>query len=181
MRKDAGGAFWETALDVISLMDSVVGVAMNPTDVMAWVGLVADTVDLVPFITGVGEVTRAVTVTVNAADNTKDLVKSARKLYNTSDSSSAIRKMTGSYEILYESGMTYVGKGGFYRATTSAKRYADKGDTVVLIKWTSAKNRKEAFINEYHSMLKYGGPNNRTIKNSRSYNKIWGPGLALSR
>lgn len=126
-----------------------------------------------------GEVTRAVTVTVKATDNTQDLVKTARSIFNTSYKASGIRKMTGSYEILYESGKTYVGKGGFYRATTSAKRYTSGGDVVKSITWTSAQNPVEAFINEYHSMLKYGGPNSKANANELSYNKIWSPGKNL--
>lgn len=131
---------------------------------------------MLPFVTGVGEVTRAVTVTVKATDNTQDLVKTARSVYNASQKSSGIRKMTGSYEILYESGKSYVGKGGFYRATTSAKRNTLGGDVVKSITWDSAQNPMEAFVNEYLSMLKYGGPNSAANKNPWSYNKIWSPG-----
>ena len=178
-RRDSSGFFWETALDVISLGTSVAEVAMNPSDIMAWVGLAGDTIDLLPFVTGVGEVTRAVSVTVKATENSGDLVKAARKLYNQSDAASGIRKMTGSYEILYESGKSYVGKGGFYRATTSAKRYTSDGDVVKSITWTSAHDPVEAFINEYRSMLKYGGPNSKANANEWSYNKIWSPGKNL--
>ena len=71
-------------------------------------------------------------------------------------------------------------QGGFYRATTSAKRYADGGDIVKSITWKSAQNPVEAFINEYLSMLKYGGPNSKVVKNTWSYNKIWSPGRKLS-
>ena len=178
-RKDSAGFFWETVLDVLSLSASIVEVAMNPTDIMAWVSLAGDAIDLIPFVTGVGEVTRAVSVTVKATENTGDLVKAARKLYNQSDAASGIRKLTGSYEIIYESGMTYVGKGGFYRATTSAKKHLNADDKVMEIIWSSAKDNKSAFIDEFKKMLKHGGPNNREIHNALSFNRIWSPGRNL--
>ena len=146
---------------------------------MAWVCLAGDAVDLIPFVTGVGEATRAVTLTLSATENTVDLVQTARKIYNTSNKNSALRRMTGSYEILYESGKSYVGKGGFYRATTSAKRYTKDGDIVKSITWTSAQNSTEAFINEFLSMVKFGGPNGGKYTNELSYNKIWSPGKKL--
>ena len=62
MRKDASGAVWETAFDVGSLAVSVIEVAINPTEVWAWASLAGDVVDLVPFITGIGETVRVVHV-----------------------------------------------------------------------------------------------------------------------
>jgi len=178
-RVDSSGYFWETALDLLSLGTSIVEVACNPSDIMAWVSLAGDAIDLLPFVTGVGEVTRAVSVTMKATDNTGDLVKAARRLYNQSDAASGIRKLTGSYEIIYESGMTYVGKGGFYRATTSAKKHLNAADKVMEIIWSSAKDDKAAFIDEFKKMLKHGGPNNREIHNALSFNRIWSPGRNL--
>ena len=67
-RTDNGGAFWETVFDVVSLAFSVVDVVANPTDPRAWIGLAGDTVDLIPFVTGVGEVTRAVTTVTRIAE-----------------------------------------------------------------------------------------------------------------
>ena len=75
-RKDVGGAFFfDTIFDVVSLVVSIVDVANNPTDPMAWVGLAADVVDLIPGITGVGEAVRAVNTgkkAVNTVDNLVD-------------------------------------------------------------------------------------------------------------
>ena len=174
---DKSGNAWETIVDVVSLCTSVAEVMVNPADPWAWAGLVGDAVDLVPFVTGVGEVTRAAEITVKALGDADDVVKATRRLYNSSGISSAVRKMTGSYEIKYASGQTYIGKGGLYRATQSANRYVKiKKDTVKSITWKPAKNNREAFINEYKSMCKYGGPNNKKIKNKKSYNRIWSPG-----
>ena len=176
MRMDTSGAFWETVFDVVSLCASVAEVAINPTDPWAWAGLVGDAVDLIPFVTGVGEVTKAAKITLEAVEKSDDVVKAARKLYNASDGASAFRKSTGSYEILYESGRNYVGKGGFYRATSSAKRYVKKEkDRVVSIMWKPAKTSKQAFIDEYIMQKRFGGvlSSNRDLL---TYNKIWSPG-----
>ena len=54
-RTDADGEFWDTFFDIVSLGFSIVEVAANPSDPMAWIGLAGDVVDLIPFVTGVGE------------------------------------------------------------------------------------------------------------------------------
>lgn len=177
MRIDKFGNAWETIVDVVSLCASVAQVMANPKDPWAWAGLVGDAADLVPFVTGIGEATRAIKITVKAVDDSDDVVKATRKLYNSSGISSGLRNMTGSYVVKYTSGKTYVGKGGLYRATQSANRYVKKNkDKVKSITWKPAKSNREAFIDEYKSMCKYGGPNNRSIGNKKSYNRIWSPG-----
>lgn len=47
---------------------SICEVVANPADPWAWAGLVGDVVDLVPFVTGVGEMTRAVKAANRAGD-----------------------------------------------------------------------------------------------------------------
>ena len=80
-RTDADGEFWDIVLDVISLGFSIAEVIQNPSDPMAWAGLAGDVVDVaVPFVSGVGEVTKAagaVADTVNAIDNVHDAAKAA--------------------------------------------------------------------------------------------------------
>ena len=87
MRVDAGGAFWDTVFDVISLAASIVEVAANPTDVSAWVGLVGDVIDVaVPCVAGVGEVVKSVTTArkvkkgIETAGETADVVKTGWKV-----------------------------------------------------------------------------------------------------
>ena len=100
MRVDNGGQFWDTIFDVVSLAFSIVDVCRNPDDPWAWVGLAADAVDLIPFVTGVGEVTRAVNTTrkaVNTIVETADSLNDLRKATdNTLDaikaSSKALKK-----------------------------------------------------------------------------------------
>ena len=165
IHQDTGGAALETVWDVTSLCFSVVEVCLNPADPWAWLGLVGDIVDVaVPFVGGIGEITR----TLGAADNAIDAAKNA---YKTADAADDIRKAHGSYEIVYKSGKNYVGKGSYKRAINSAERYVNKyGDEVVSISWKSAPSNKAAFIDEYYRMQKRG------VNNANTYNKIWSPG-----
>ena len=165
IRIDAGGYIWETVFDVASLGLSIIEVAVNPADPWAWAGLAGDTLDLIPFVTGVGEITRGVKVSrkiISSSDNVIDAAKTTRKIASTS---------TGSYEIIFKSGKNYVGKGSFNRAMKSAKVKSNKyADEVVSISWKSAKNTNDAFLDEYF-MQKVRG-----VNNPNTYNKIWSPG-----
>lgn len=156
---------------------SIVEVACNPTDPWAWAGLAGDVIDLVPFVTGVGEVTRAVRTTKKAIEYTDDAIDAAKATYKAADAASNIRKATGTYEILYESGKNYVGKGGLKRAIQSATEHAKPsrlndfvGDQVTSIRWKSAPSSKAAFIEEALMQMKRG------VNNSTTYNRIWSPG-----
>ena len=83
MRTDNGGEFWDTFFDVVSLCASVIDVVKNPDDPMAWFGVIGDAVDLIPFVSGVGEVTRFVNTgqdAIKAADNLSDAGKAIDKL-----------------------------------------------------------------------------------------------------
>ena len=85
VRVDEGGTFWETVIDVFSLGASVVDVVQNPDDPWAWVGLAADTIDLLPFVTGVGEITRAVNTGLKIADKVDDAVDVVKIIDRTED------------------------------------------------------------------------------------------------
>lgn len=61
---------------------SVADVATNPDDAWAWIGLAADVIDLVPFVTGMGEVVRVAKVSnkaIDAVDTVSDATKVAKK------------------------------------------------------------------------------------------------------
>ena len=181
MRVDNGGAVWDTVFDVISLGTSIVEVCINPYDVWTWIGLVGDVADLIPFVTGVGETTRAIKIAANVADGADDVVDIAKGISKAADAASDFKKATGSYEIIYKSGMNYVGKGGFDRAITSAIEHAKPnklnnrlGDTVVSITWKKADNAREAFIDEYLWQTRRGVLS--ADPNLHTYNKIWSPG-----
>lgn len=109
VRKDSGGAFWETVFDVISLGASIVEVCVNPADPWAWAGLVGDAVDLIPFVTGVGEVTRA----VKTIDKVTDTVQIAKAVDFTDDAADIVRTLDRS--------------SGFTKSTASAGRKIHDG------------------------------------------------------
>ena len=179
IRIDRNGRFWETIFDVVSLGASIIEVSANPSDPLAWACLVGDTVDLLPFVTGVGEVTKSVKITVKTVNRSNDVLDIARDTYKLADISSDLKKSTGSYEILYKSGRNYIGKGGFKRAMVSANRNAvNHGDEIVSIFWKSAPNTRSAFIDEYLMQERFSqkiGLDNPFIK-KYTYNKIWSPG-----
>lgn len=166
MGVDPTGEFLDTVFYVVSLCISAAEVVANPADPWAWAGLVGDVVDLIPGVTGVGETVRL----LKTSDRVVDVAKGLRKSGKLSDK---VKKGTGSYEIIFNNGMTYVGKGGYNRMIKSAERY---GGDVKTMKWTKANSHREAFINEYKTMCKYGGPNNKMANNPLSLNKIWSPG-----
>ena len=175
MRVDGGGQFWDTFFDIFSLGFSVVEVCVNPADVWAWVGLAGDLIDLIPFVSGVGETTKALKVTSKVVDNIDDVIDTTKSIYRTADVASDIRRATGTYEIIYESGKNYVGKGGIQRAIASARRYSENSNKVIVdrvfaIRWISANDSRSAFINEYLLQIKNG------VNNKYTYNKIWSPG-----
>ena len=54
--------YTETVFDVVSLAFSVADVIANPANPWAWAGLAGDVVDLIPFVSGMGEATDIVRV-----------------------------------------------------------------------------------------------------------------------
>ena len=98
-RVDSFGSFWDTIFDVISLAVSVCEVVANPADPWAWAGLAGDVVDLVPFVSGVGEITRAVKAADKVGDTIRiqkavDLTDEAMNVAKTLDRSSGFTKST---------------------------------------------------------------------------------------
>ena len=72
--EDVTGTIAETAFDIATLALSAVEVTMNPTDLTAWAGLLGDTVDLVPFVTGVGETIKALRASSKVAEGTAEAI-----------------------------------------------------------------------------------------------------------
>ena len=64
--------------DVASLAFSIVDVCQNPDDVWTWVGLAFDIVDLLPIISGTGEVADVLRF-ANKADNVANAGKASKK------------------------------------------------------------------------------------------------------
>ena len=75
--------------------------AANPYDASAWAGLVGDAVDLIPFVTGVGEMVKGLRF-VDKAGNTleiakaTDFTKDAKKIVTSLDRSSGFTKSSRS-------------------------------------------------------------------------------------
>ena len=76
MRTDHDGMFWGTLFDVVSLGFSIYDVYNNPEDVLAWLGLAGDLIDLLPIISGLGEATDLLRIS-KGADNLIDAGKIA--------------------------------------------------------------------------------------------------------
>ena len=74
IRADTGGHAWETIFDVLSIGASIMEVAFNPADPFTWLGLAGDAVDLIPFVTGVGETIRALKTASKVADGADDAI-----------------------------------------------------------------------------------------------------------
>lgn len=184
VRLDSDGEAFETIWDAVSLAASVADVAAKPYDPWAWAGLVGDVIDVaVPFVTGVGETTRAIktirSTVVNVITNSDDVVGTAKLYKKTSDMASDIKNATGTYVVLYKNGHNDVGKGGFGRAITSAEEHLTKGNKVSAIIWAPVKNARSAsgntrnaFVAEYFlQTVRRVGRNHPS-----TYNKIWSPG-----
>ena len=96
MRRDDGGAFWDTFFDILSLGMSIADVVANPTDPWAWVGLIGDAVDLIPFVSCVGEATDLVRVATKAddiVDAVDDVHDTAKAIDRIGESTSKTTKM----------------------------------------------------------------------------------------
>ncbi len=84
-RNDVGGNWWDTILDVASLVLSIYDVVQNPDDIGAWVGLVLDVVDVVvPVVSGLGEAADAVNATRKITEAATDANKAAKKVHGNS-------------------------------------------------------------------------------------------------
>ena len=95
-RIDAEGDLWDTQFDVVSLCLSVADVIAAPADPWAWAGLAGDVIDLIPFVTGVGEATKAVGATVkviNRVDDAVDTIKIVKAVDFTDDALDTIKTL----------------------------------------------------------------------------------------
>ena len=184
VRRDIQGYFWETIFDIISVGTDVAEIIIAPTDLLAWGSLGLDLVcTIVPGATGGGKAVKAIA----KASEVGKVSDGAKAVYKAADKANDIRKATGSYEIIFESGKNYVGKGGFGRSIASAVGHATKFiDPVVSIEWRRAANTQQAFLDEYMRMIKRGiviRNRNETlaqsIQKAYTYNLIWSPGKTI--
>ncbi len=92
---------------------------------------------------------------------------------------------SGSYEIEFDDGKKYIGKGKEKRMESSIKRIEkDYGVKAVDSHWDYAPTSSQGFIDEYNKMIKAGFDpkiNGFRSANPQFYNKIWSPGKILSK
>ena len=123
-RSDRTGSVWDIILDLVTLGTSIYEVSQDPTDLESWFYLALDVVDVaVPIVSGLGEGAKACR-TASKLSKVDDVVTAAKDVYSAADAFSDLKRKTGTYLIIYKSGMEYVGKGGFGRAITSAQAHA---------------------------------------------------------
>ena len=119
VRRDLQGYFWETLFDIVSLGTSVVEVCVNPGDPWNWAGLIGDAIDLIPFVTGAGEATRAVKTANKVADKTTAVIKIQKAVDFTPESAKIVKSLDRSKGYTRSSlrAGTYIHNG--YKATTA--------------------------------------------------------------
>ena len=119
VRRDLQGYFWETLFDIVSLGTSVVEVCVNPGDPWNWAGLIGDAIDLIPFVTGAGEATRAVKTANKVADKTTAVIKIQKAVDFTPESAKIVKSLDRSKGYTRSSlrAGTYINNG--YKATTA--------------------------------------------------------------
>ena len=119
VRRDIQGYFWETLFDIVSLGTSVVEVCVNPGDPWNWAGLIGDAIDLILFVTGAGEATRAVKTANKVADKTTAVIKIQKAVDFTPESAKIVKSLDRSKGYTRSSlrAGTYINNG--YKATTA--------------------------------------------------------------
>ena len=119
VRRDIQGYFWKTLFDIVSLGASVVEVCVNPGDPWNWAGLIGDAIDLIPFVTGAGEATRAVKTANKVADKTTAVIKIQKAVDFTPESAKIVKSLDRSKGYTRSSlrAGTYINNG--YKATTA--------------------------------------------------------------
>jgi len=117
--KDTAGNAVETVFDVISLGFSIAEVAANPYDPVAWIGLVGDTIDLIPIVSGVGETVRALRF-VDKAGNTFEIAQAVDFSDDITDTLNHLDRSNGFTKSTREAGVaihkSYKSGPGFTRA-----------------------------------------------------------------
>ena len=91
-------------------------------------------------------------------------------------------KCSGSYDIEFQSGKHYVGKGNETRMRESARRESKRfNDPVIGMEWRWAKSDEVGFIDEYMRMSKYDFDfyHSKTNPHSRLYNRRMSPGAKI--
>ena len=105
-RFDDGGNAWETAFDIVSLMASVAEFIAAP-GVGTFLGIAADTIDLIPFVTCVGEITRTARLTDKGLEVIDTVHDASKTLDRTGDAIESGWKVGDDITKLTKSGNAY--------------------------------------------------------------------------
>jgi len=116
MNVDPTGHVFETIFNLFSLGCSVVEVVVNPTDPLAWLSLAGDALDLIPFVTGLGETVKGARIVAKGADLADDALDIV-KIQKATDFTEDAIKATESLEQV----------GDFTKSTTSLGTRIHKG------------------------------------------------------
>ena len=82
---------------------SVIDVATNPTDPLAWAGLAGDVVDLIPGVTGVGEAIRTVNTRKNAVNVIENIIDGAQITDKFIDAGQTINSLSSAGDTVVDS------------------------------------------------------------------------------
>ncbi len=96
MYADPSGHWIETIFDLLSLGTSIVEVIINPANPWAWAGLAGDALDLIPFVTGLGESvkgTRIVAKGIDLTDDSLDVIRFTRAVDFNKDALDTIKTL----------------------------------------------------------------------------------------
>ena len=81
---DPSGYAIDNIWDAVSLGFSIMEVVANPYDLWSWLGLAGDVIDLIPFVTGVGEAVDLIRI-INKADDIVDVIDNIHDISNVTD------------------------------------------------------------------------------------------------
>lgn len=145
---DPSGHAVETVFDLLTLGLSVADVMANPYDPLAWVGLAGDVIDLIPFVTGVGEAARG----LRFADKLGNVVEIAECTDGTIDTYRNLRKLnkgTGN-EVHHILEKRFFEKG----FSNDYKLNFDSTNDMLSVALTKQEHR--AYTNAWRNALSYG-------------------------
>ena len=182
MYADPSGHWIETVFDLFSLGASVVEVVINPANPWAWAGLVGDAVDLLPFVSGVGEGIRATKMVkytddvIDASYDTIKFVKAADMVDDFSDGGTMLRRVGNIDDYRTLTKTTHVD------GTNLHTLFMDNGD-IIVDSITQRKYRYDG-INKLTKSLYELKPYNlhsarRGVKQIIKYNDILGGGYKM--
>ena len=175
MGVDPTGEFLDTVFDVVSLCASVADAIDNPDDPGAWIGVACDVVDLLPFVTGVGETYKLLRNSGKLIKKTKivDSVRIQKAKDFTAEAKTVVKSLDRS--------------SGYTKSSLSAGREIHKGYKTGLSgikEYGKVKGIRPDYVDFKKGIIYELKPNNpRSIKSGinqlHKYNNALGGGFTL--